>query len=205
MALLAALSAGVSIVSGISSMFAANKAQDKADALNAEALSTQREGLATAKMQLEDWKSTYGVVEKQLSDYYVTNNGQMQMDSAANMIESTFRGVPADITRTAAQRGLGEGQTAAMLSDALVQKAESKASARLGAGTAFRSERAGFVASGQGAKSQATSGILNGYNQMAQMLGGQGQNQQAIADKASAAAGQSLSSGMALLSQLGGG
>jgi len=206
MALLAALSAGVSIVSGIAGLFGSGGADLKARQLASDQLATQRESLGFAMTQYEDWKKTYGVVEKQMSDYYVSSNGQMQMDAAANMIETSFRNVPTDINRIAEQRGLGEGQKAAMLSEALVSKAESKALGRINAGTQFRSEKAGFVASGQDAKGQATTGVLNSYNQMAQLLGQQYQAMQGQASSGSTAAGSAISSGIALLaSGLGGG
>lgn len=201
---LSLLSAGSSIVGGIAGLFGSNKAEKRAQQAASEALALQREGLGFAMQQYKDWQSTYGQIEKQLSDYYVSSNGQMQRDVAAGMVETAFRNVPMQIERTAAQRGLGEGQTAAMLSDALVAKAEQKAGARIGADAQFRQEKQGFLNSGQNSRSQASAGVMNSYNTMTSLLNSQASQYQQQALAGGTAAGSAISQGLSAFMALNG-
>lgn len=200
----ALLSAGSSIVGGIAGLFGSNKAEKRAQAAASEALAMQREGLGFAMQQYQDWKNTYGQIEKQLSNYYVSSNGQMQRDVAASMVETAFRNIPMQIERTAAQRGLGEGQTAAMLSDALVAKAEQKAGARIGADAQFRQEKQGFLNSGQSSRSQASAGVMNSYNTMTSLLNSQASQYQQQAAAGGAAVGSAISQGLSAFMALSG-
>lgn len=199
------LSLGTSIIGGIAGLLGSDKADLQARQAMGEELAFRREALGFSMQQYEEWKKTYGVVEKQLSDYYVNNNGQMQMDTAANIIEKSFRNVPAEVERIAEQRGLGEAQKGAMLSNMLVSKAESKAAGRISAGEQFRAEKSSFVAGGRGAQAQATSGIMNSYNAMAQMMGNRAATYKQEAAAGGAAAYEALSSGIAGFIGLSGG
>lgn len=202
---LSLLSVGSSVVGGIAGLFGSSKAEKRAAEAASEALALQREALGFSMQQYQDWKNTYGVIEKQLSDYYVNSDGQMQRDTAANIIEKAFRDMPMQIERTAAQRGLGEEQKAAMTHDMLMGKAESKASARIAAGEQFRAEKQGFLGSSLNARAQATSGVTNGYNAMAQLLSGQAASYKQDAANAATSGGSAISSGLKAFMALNGG
>ena len=180
----ALLSAGLGLVSGIAGLFGGGDSDLKARQAASDAVAAQKAGLGFAMQLYKDWQGTYGQIEKQLSDYYSSNSGQMPMDVAAGIVEKAFRNTPMQIERVAEQRGLGEEQKGAMLSQSLISKAEQKAESRIGALDRFRQEKNQFNASGINAKNAATGSVMGSYQNLSNALTQQaaGYRQQATAE-----------------------
>lgn len=164
------LSAGLGLASGIVGLFGGGDSDRKARRAMDDAIAAQKASLGFAMQRYKDWQNTYGQVEQQLSDYYSSNSGQMPMDVASGIVERAFRNVPTQVERVADQRGLGEEQKGAMLSEALVSKAEQKAQSRIGALDKFRQEKSRFNAAGINAKNAAVGAVRGGYQNLSNAL-----------------------------------
>jgi hypothetical protein len=149
---------------------AANTASDAFDAsykLGKAQINLMKEGLQFQKDQYAEWKTIYGDVEKNLSDYYKALNPTDLTAMGLQKQQGEFQAAVTEIKREAAQRGLANsGLEFAATSAAKISNAQERARIRTAAPSQVAAEKSNFLSIGLGQKGQINAGINNAYGQV---------------------------------------
>lgn len=196
----AAVALGASAVVGV---IAGDKADRRARKADKGARGIQREQLAFAREQYDDWAEIYGPIEQNLADYFGSLSTENIISQGLQNQQQEFKKAEVNIRQNIAQRGLeGSGIEASLAQNLDLQNAVSKAQIRQQAPGQVAQQQAGFLAGGNARRGQAVQGVNQGFQAVAGGLQQRAARQGAQSQALFQASGQLLAAG---IGNIGGG
>ena len=183
----------VSAVSGIAGSVSSSKAAKEAAKRQEQYYDKAKAGAEAQKayyqQQLADWRSMFGNVETQVTDYFNNLSPAVRQSQYFQRLEQNYAASSQRLNETLAQRGLSSSGIVAATNTQLLQNlASNKAQAAIQAQDEVAQQKLGFYQLGLGQKNRLQAGYDNAVNQQinlnAQMAGVAGQQAAAYEQQA---------------------